>query len=274
MLGSYAMTPMGPVIKDHPPSWYHSKLVKQIGGGFVIFILLLILYFMSGHSDNSHGEVVSLQQSDKAPVAVNGCGWRPEPLLGICDVTKATEESQQYDNAVDCENACCANDECITFQYRTKEGCLWGGDTRLGAEKDGVPAWCEPRAPAKWMGQRIKKDGELVAGACEDGEHGWNPNELEGQCFGLGSSKTISSNTPEMCRDACCEDTNCAVWQWRKDAGCFYNKGAHNCQSANPLDFEAFKGKRKVVEGRTYSPYAYTKDFEDMAGIEYKSAVL
>lgn len=148
-----------------------------------------------------------------------------------------------------------------------------GGDTRLGAEKDGVGAWCEPRAPSKWNGQRIKEDGTLVAGACVDGANGWNPDELQGQCFGLGSSKSISSNTAVQCKDACCADAECAVWQWREDAGCFYNKGAHGCQEANPLDFEPFIGKRKVVEGRSYTPYAYSKDFEDMAGIEFKSAV-
>ena len=162
---------------------------------------------------------------------------------------------------------CCENDKCITFQYRTKEGCLWGGDVRLGAEKDGVPAWCEPRPPAKWHGQWIKdrKNGESVRNACNSG---WNAKELGGQCFGLGSRKEIEENTPEACRDACCSAEDCSIWQWRSDAGCFYHRSGHGCQEANPLDFEKFVGKRKVMEGRTYKPYAYSHDFADMAGIE------
>ena len=196
-------------------------------------------------------------------IATNNCNWHPLPLLGYCDVTKTTEESGKYNNAIDCENACCESDSCISFQFRSKEGCQFGGDTRLGAEKDGVPAWCEPRAPAVWKGQWIKLEGADIIGACND--QGWNPQELPGQCFGLGSSQNTENNTPESCRDGCCNKDDCSVWQWREDAGCFYNKNAHGCKDANPEDFKPFIGKRKITEGRTYTPYAYSKDFADMA---------
>ena len=98
--------------------------------------------------------------------------------------------TEKYDNAIDCENACCETESCVSFQFREKEGCQWGGDTRLGAEKDGVPAWCEPRAPAPWKGQWIKKHEEKIDGACDDKK--WNPKELSGQCFGLGTTYCIA----------------------------------------------------------------------------------
>lgn len=201
--------------------------------------------------------------------AKNGkCHWRPEPLQGICDGTKATPESQAHRSAKACEEACCQSETCVTFQHRKKEGCLWGADTRLGAEKDGVSSWCEPRPPDRWHGQRVQNDGAAVPGACDSG--GWNSRELSGQCFGLGPKRATSENTPEACRDACCK-ADCSIWQWRKDAGCFYNnKGGFNCQQANPQDLEAFVGKRKVQKDRIYQPYAYSQDFADMAGLEKK----
>lgn len=210
----------------------------------------------------------SVTRQQKADAAKT-CVWRPEPLQGICDGTKSTPESQVHKSAKACEEACCASDTCITFQYRSKEGCLWGADTRLGAEKDGVHSWCEPRPPDRWQGQRIKNDGAAVPGACNAG---WNAQQLSGQCFGLGGKRQTKENTAEACRDACC-NSDCTVWQWRKDAGCFYNsKGGYNCQQANPQDLEAFVGKRKVQKDRIYKPYAYSEDFADMAGTEKKNA--
>ncbi|KAL3904200.1 MAG: hypothetical protein SGILL_010160 [Bacillariaceae sp.] len=202
-------------------------------------------------------------------IAVSKCQlWRSEPLQGKCDGTKSTDESRVFTTALDCEKACCDSETCVAFQFRTKEGCLFGGDTRLGAEKDGPSSWCEPRPPAMWHGQWIKvqKEGTPVQGACDKND--WNPKELSGQCFGLGSKKVIPRHTPEACRDACCANEECHLWQWRQDAGCFYNAKGHGCAEASPLDFEKFIGKRKVVEGRTYQPYAYSEDFADMAGSE------
>jgi hypothetical protein len=212
-------------------------------------------------SNNSDIASKSVLDTDKH----SQCIWKPEPLQGLCDVTQSTEESRLHTNARNCEKACCEANTCVSFQFRDKDGCLWGGDARLGGEKDGPTAWCEPRPPAMWHGQwvKLKGTGDAVSGSCSN--EGWNPNELSGQCFGLGSKKATSNNTPEDCRDACCENKDCYVWQWRTDAGCFFNDNAFNCQEANPQDFEPFYGKRKVQEGRTYSPYAYSGDFADMA---------
>ena len=198
-------------------------------------------------------------------VTANKCNWKAEPLQGKCDGVKSTEASKVHTTAVDCEKACCDDEDCVVFQFRTKEGCLFGGDSRLGMEKDGPSSWCEPRPPASWQGQwiKVKKEGTAVDGACD--KNGWKPNELSGQCFGLGSKKTIPNHSPESCRDACCASEDCFVWQWRQDAGCFFNSNAYGCQEASALDFEKFVGKRKVQDGRSYTPYAYTGDFADMA---------
>lgn len=200
-----------------------------------------------------------------ASTSISKCQWKPEPLRGSCDGIKSTEESRVHLTVVACEMACCAVETCVTFQFRAKEGCLWGGDTRLGGEKDGPSAWCEPRTPAMWHGQWIKTKGTdtAVLGACLN--EGWKPKELDGQCFGLGSRRTIPGNTPEACRDACCINRDCRIWQWRLDAGCFFSNDAFNCQEANPQDFEPFFGKRKILHERSYTPHAYSGDFADMA---------
>lgn len=220
-------------------------------------------------------QLVPDQSKHKGPeqksVNSDKCRWRPEPLQGICDIVKPTEASAVYHNAVDCEAACCEDQSCYSFQYRAKEGCMWGvGDARLGAEKDGPAAWCEPRAPAQWKGQWIKSKDDgvpVLPNACDD--DGWNPNELSGQCFGLGSRRqSVKDHSPESFCDACCADTDCRIWQWTAGAGCFYHTTGFGCKEANPLDFEPFIGKRKVQPGRNYSPYAYSEDFADMAGFE------
>jgi len=227
------------------------------------FILGGFLWWFSQSPSESRLDFVT--SSGKTPS--NTCNWRPEPLAGECDVTKVTTESKAFDNAADCEDACCESDECVSWQFREKEGCQWGGDTRLGAEKDGVSAWCEPRAPAVWHGQWVKKNGNPIEGACSADTA--NLNELRGQCFGLGSKKHPQEDTAEGCRSACCADESCGIWQWRSDSGCFYHKSGHGCKDANPLDFEKFDGKRKVMPDRKYEPYAYSKDFADLAGSEF-----
>ena len=259
---------------DRPYPWKLAwkKLSKRDRSILVIFLFTICLLIYHHHHTQQHNKVEQPidDRTDESKTtlikASNTCNWKTEPLQGMCDTTKSTTESQQYKTAIECENGCCESNTCISFQFRQKEGCQFGGDTRLGAEKDGVSAWCEPRPPAMWNGQWVwKKNGKGggAADACTD--EGWNPKELQGQCFGLGSRKNIDEATSKGCRDACCKTKGCAIWQFRPDAGCFFNDKAHNCQQANPLDFEAFVGKRKVVEGRTYKPYAYSNDFADMA---------
>jgi hypothetical protein len=125
-------------------------------------------------------------------------------------------------------------------------------------EKDGPTAWCEPVAPSPWQGQRIvarkgkeKEDGTYTREqACEM----WNPQQLEGQCFGLGAKQEgAASASSEGCRDACCGDQKCTNWQYREDKGCFYSSAqGFNCETLGEHAFQPFQGRRKVVLGRIY----------------------
>ena len=119
---------------------FHQVLKKKQSYILLFFLVFLWYTWEPAHyfpqMQNTHHTVGGLSSKPK-----NSCDWRPEPLQGTCDVTKPTQDSQIYKNAEECENACCANAECISFQFRTKEGCMWGGDTRLGAEKDGVGSY-------------------------------------------------------------------------------------------------------------------------------------
>lgn len=254
--------------EDHvKPRWKSSpgrRAIAVIVISVVVFFVTFTAVVDVRNSKWGDSATSTTRLAIKSP-KYSDCVWKPEPLHGPCDVTKSTEASRAHLTAEDCEKACCESKHCVTFQFRARDGCLWGGDTRLGGEKDGPSAWCEPRPPAAWHGQwiKVKGKGDAIPGACTN--EGWDPKELNGQCFGLGSKKTTSSNIPEACRDACCANENCFVWQWRSDAGCFFNDNAFNCQEANPQDFAPFVGKRKVQEGRSYSPPAYSGDFANMA---------
>jgi hypothetical protein len=258
--------------EDHIKSQLKPPPVVRVTLLVVLSIVVLICFGIVSRINVGRPKLTQLNGRTASKLGIkidtanySRCIWKSEPLQGSCDVTKSTEESRIHTTAQNCETSCCESNTCISFQFRAKDGCLWGGDTRLGGEKDGPSAWCEPRPPAVWHGQwvKIKNNGDAVPGSCTN--EGWNPNELNGQCFGLGSKKPTSRHTPQACRDACCVNKDCNVWQWRKDAGCFFNDNAFNCQQANQQDFEPFFGKRKVQGGRTYSPYAYSGDFADMA---------
>ena len=70
--------------------------------------------------------------------------------------------------------------------------------------------------PFVWdsLGQRLD-DRDAACGV-----QTWDPHELQGQCFGLGSRKTLAEESAENCRTACCGDPTCGTWQWRSDVGC------------------------------------------------------
>lgn len=162
-----------------------------------------------------------------------------------------------------CANSCCANLDCITWQYRSDVGCLQGKDVRLGMEKDGVSAWCSDHPPHRWQGQYLiphrktkddKVDPALIrANGCRT--QTWNPNEQIGQCFGLGDVQKQASGSAIECMTACCNNPKCGAWQWNKELGCFYSKGMHGCHGddGDPVKFDPFVGRRKFMEGRTYT---------------------
>ena len=125
-----------------------------------------------------------------------------------------------------------------------------------------MEAWCSDHPPHRWNGQYVKphnnKDGKIDEkkareSACNT--QTWKPDEQIGQCFGLGDVKSGKpSESAEECMAACCNDQKCGAWQWNKELGCFYSKGMHGCQgSGDPIMFEPFIGRRKFLEGRSYT---------------------
>lgn len=189
--------------------------------------------------------------------------WKPnEDLRGKCPVDLKPYELAK--TVYECASTCCADDACITWQYRRDTGCLHGPDVRVGMEKDGVAAWCSDHPPQRWQGQFIKPHEEgqqehekldavdVRKGACD--VRTWNPEEQIGQCFGLGDVRPDASRSAEECMKACCDDEKCGAWQWTNQLGCFYGGGMYNCQkNADPIAFEPFIGRRKSLDSRTYT---------------------
>lgn len=183
------------------------------------------------------------------------CGWREEEgLVGTCPGMTFRKEVEGESATIElCAKTCCDSDECVSWQFRPDKGCMHTGDVRLGMEKDGPVAWCEPVAPAPWQGEKLVTEagGERIAGPCDD--IGWNPGALKGQCFGLGAEREGVEKTADACRKACCADPKCETWQFREDKGCFYAGYVRKCEPFELKDFEPFVGRRKDDPKRTYT---------------------
>ncbi|KAL9180839.1 hypothetical protein ACHAXT_011292 [Thalassiosira profunda] len=161
-----------------------------------------------------------------------------------------------------CASTCCANEECISWQFREDVGCLQGKDIRLGMEKDGPSAWCSEHPPQRWHGQYLQHHGKAKEEGAEAEERRqkacseatWNPDEEVGQCFGLGDVKKDASGSAVECMRACCTNEKCKAWQWNEKLGCFYGGGMHGCQGeGDPIAFAPFVGRRKRLESRKYT---------------------
>ena len=108
--------------------------------------------------------------------------WKPDENLqetfpgGMKPYTDATNISQ-------CASSCCANEECISWQYHQDKGCIQGKYLRLGMEKNGPAEWCADHPPYPWQGlylypkrDRSKEDvKDARTGAYN--EKTWNPND-------------------------------------------------------------------------------------------------
>lgn len=221
------------------------------------------LKYLLGHDrhttqkqNQSKQTLLEVPPCDKSPWKQN------EDLRGKCPGDLISFPSAR--TIADCSTTCCENDDCISWQFRSDTGCLQGKDVRLGMEKDGVAAWCSDHPPQRWQGQylyphisisqnaKMTKE-EIRSNGCS--EQTWSPDQQPGQCFGLGDVKTKASGSAVECMKACCADEKCGAWQWNKLLGCFYSKGMHGCQGddGNPVKFEPFVGRRKYMEGRTYT---------------------
>jgi hypothetical protein len=193
------------------------------------------------------------QQQQTAIISIPECEsspWKPdEDLVGTCPGNLKTKPD--ITNAIDCAASCCASEECVAFQFRADKGCLQGKDVRIGQEKDGPAAYCSDHPPLRWQGQLLKDTGKKEAECTIDT---WHPDEQQGQCFGLGDTRQGTFATAEDCMKACCADEKCRAWQFQETLGCFYNAGMHGCQrSDDPIVFEPYVGRRKLVSTRTYT---------------------
>ena len=181
--------------------------------------------------------------------------WKPnENLVGACP--GVVKPVAGFSSAAECAEGCCSRSECITWQYRRDTGCMMGEDTRLGMEGDGPIAYCHEKAPVPWQGQFLVRQSRGLDQrdkACSTST--WNPNEQPGQCFGLGDLRPPhASASAENCMQACCADEKCGAWQWEANLGCFYGPTMFDCsKSDNPVVFEPFEGRRKIVASRTYT---------------------
>jgi hypothetical protein len=106
-----------------------------------------------------------------------------------------------------------------------------GGPVRLGLELAATSNWCEPTAPAPWRGHRVV--GRGASGECTFGE-----DVLTFQCFGLGVERVKEKGNLDQrrlaedeCRELCCGDAECGIWQWREDKGCFIAKKEGHCET-------------------------------------------
>ena len=226
--------------------------------------------FGGGGGGNNDGNSVAV-----VVPACEGSPWKAsEDLVGSCqgslkphplpaEAAKTGDDHRAVSVRL-CAEGCCADGDCVAWQYREDTGCLHGGDIRLGMEKDGPGSWCHDHPPMRWEGQRIlpkttttttNGDDKESADACHADR--WNPAEQPGQCFGLGDRReTVAGNTAAACRDACChDDPDCFAWQFHPALGCFYNRGMHGCtEITDPVVLEPFVGRRKFRPGdRTYT---------------------
>jgi hypothetical protein len=202
------------------------------------------------HSPAALDQSSTASRIAQVPIEIPDCESSPwksdENLVGICPGRKAHDLSIQ--SAIDCSKACCADTNCIVWQFRVDMGCLHGGDVRIGQEKDGPAAYCSDHPPLRWQGQMLKKDRKDIECAADT----WHPDEQPGQCFGLGDVRP-GIDTAQECKAACCSIDICGAWQFQETLGCFYNVRMHSCQKGDdPVFFEPFVGRRKKLSSRTY----------------------
>lgn len=192
--------------------------------------------------------------------------WRPDALVGRCfGVGPFFEMFPEYvdrkvRSARACKKLCCKlGAKCITWQFGggvNNTDCRLGGPVRYGAEASGVSGWCEPNAPRRWEGFKVnRRDGKC--GVAE---------LVPGQCFGLGPEAMSADGqrlTLDGCKEKCCNDANCKVWQALPDRGCFLNSEDAWCDPT----VQAYTGQRKCARG-------FCGDQESvLEAIEYKGKV-
>eukprot|EP00756_Hemistasia_phaeocysticola_P006053 Hpha_TRINITY_DN13650_c0_g1::TRINITY_DN13650_c0_g1_i4::g.122513::m.122513 len=167
------------------------------------------------------------------------CEWDGMELIGRCFTFGV--KPRDVESAEQCKRRCCgAGNACVSWQWREDIGCSLMGDTRVGPKEHSArntDGYCEETAPAAWRGRILQSRSGRT---CK-----WEKEELEGQCWGLGPVRPASSKSEKACATACCKDSSCRMWQWRKDKGCFY---AHKIGQCDRKDSKGpYRGLRKVI---------------------------
>ena len=182
--------------------------------------------------------------------------WRDDKLLGRCFGLKDHSEYKQLsgiktvEKANDCRSLCCnLGTDCVSWQFVTTitvagivtKECRLGPPVRLGFEGSGTGDWCEPHAPNKWSGNRLKERKS-------NGECTWG-DDLPTQCFGLGPEREVDKKritTPADCAKACCESATCGMWQEAPGRGCYFSPSDGIwCEKEDKV---AYDGGRKCIK--------------------------
>jgi len=199
-------------------------------------------------------QAVDSQPSQSRKVSVkydSQCTWRNDTLVGTCFGLRCREgEASNVKDAAECSALCCEMGvKCLTWQFREDIGCCTGPVVRLGLESSRSPHWCEPTPPSAWFGNRKWKRNTTTKNNANEDSPGssscrWENEQLRGQCFGLGPPR--KPTTKEGCKQACCQDEECNLWQFREDKGCFYGRKG-NCEKFEGVSTHPYVGKRKPV---------------------------
>mmetsp|Transcript_11965 Transcript_11965/g.34286 ORF Transcript_11965/g.34286 Transcript_11965/m.34286 type:complete len:275 (+) Transcript_11965:146-970(+) len=262
---------MSQILLAKPTKIPYAKVLRMLPKLLLILPLVFSIFFL-GRTSRDLGASLEINAPLRLKfrkVVVPACERSPwkegEDLVGACP--GAFDRYRKAKSMEDCAAACCKLDYCIAWQFRKDVGCLHGGDVRLGMEKDGSEAsWCSDHPPRKWQGQHvIQRSGpRIVANRKKTGGcsvNTWNPEETQGQCFGLGDVRKMSKTDPsfvidsaQSCMEACCADATCGAWQYNDDLGCFYNKQMTACVDVeDPVKFQPFVGRRKFLSYRSYT---------------------
>eukprot|EP01041_Mallomonas_annulata_P003788 gene3788-7522_t len=176
--------------------------------------------------------------------------WRPDRLIGRCFGLKMQSELPdikdlpKINSTEECRDMCCAmGDKCVTYQFADgTKTCKMGDPVRLGGESADTALWCEPNAPVRWNGFKIKS---REGGKCTSGD------PLPSQCFGMGPERMSEGTNSRMnakdCAAACCAKDKCRMWQELPDRGCYFSwdDEEHYC---DPY-LGTFDGARKCIPG-------------------------
>eukprot|EP00472_Partenskyella_glossopodia_P001080 CAMPEP_0197543136 /NCGR_PEP_ID=MMETSP1318-20131121/68078_1 /TAXON_ID=552666 /ORGANISM="Partenskyella glossopodia, Strain RCC365" /LENGTH=323 /DNA_ID=CAMNT_0043102449 /DNA_START=156 /DNA_END=1127 /DNA_ORIENTATION=+ len=212
----------------------------------------------SSNYDNESSNIITMQNNndddddddDDNNNNNKKCKWETGPegeednrYPGFCEGLKTIKTAKSRSSA-GCKAECCASEECNGWQYRGDLGCRHATRKHHG--------WCEPTAPSPWTGRELLvRDDDAADAASASGENcSWKKKEKRSQCKGLGPRRPKGGpywTTPEECARDCCAHSECRIWQFREDKGCFWGKASYCDTEDGMYAWEPFKGGKKLA---------------------------